>query len=52
MPSDFNNPLFVATAFIAVLLLGLAKGGFSGIGMMATPLLAMTMPPLQALAID
>ena len=51
MPSDFSNPLFVATAFIAVLLLGLAKGGFSGIGMAATPLLALTMPPLQALAI-
>jgi uncharacterized membrane protein YfcA len=51
VPSDFSNPLFVATAFIAVLLLGLAKGGFSGIGMAATPLLALTMPPLQALAI-
>jgi uncharacterized membrane protein YfcA len=34
-----------------VLLVGLAKGGFSGIGMAATPLLALTMPPLQALAI-
>src|SRR3954453_10284372 len=47
----FSDPAFVATAFIAVLLLGLAKGGFSGIGMAATPLLALTMPPLQALAI-
>ena len=38
-------------AFIAVLLVGLAKGGFSGIGMAATPLLALAVPPLQALAI-
>ena len=42
---------FLFVAFIAVLLVGLAKGGFSGIGMAATPLLALTMPPLQALAI-
>src|SRR5215218_6889297 len=47
----FTDPLFLTVAFIAVLLLGLAKGGFSGIGMAATPLLALTMPPLQALAI-
>ena len=47
----FTDPLFLATAFAAVLLVGLAKGGFSGIGMAATPLLALTMPPLQALAI-
>ena len=47
----FNDPLFVATAVAAVLLIGLAKGGFSGIGMAATPLLALTMPPLQAVAI-
>ena len=47
----FSDPLFLFTAVIAVLLVGLAKGGFSGIGMAATPLLALTMPPLQALAI-
>src|SRR5216117_1555443 len=47
----FTDPLFVATAFAAVLLVGLAKGGFSGIGMAATPLLALAVPPLQALAI-
>ena len=34
-----------------MLLVGLAKGGFSGIGMAATPLLALAVPPLQALAI-
>ena len=47
----FSDPLFLVTAFVAVVLLGLAKGGFSGVGMAATPLLALTMPPLQALAI-
>ena len=47
----FTDPLFPVTAIAAVLLVGLAKGGFSGIGMAATPLLALTMPPLQALAI-
>ena len=47
----FSDPLFLVTAFFAVLLVGLAKGGFSGIGMAATPLLALSVPPLQALAI-
>jgi uncharacterized membrane protein YfcA len=47
----FTDPLFLFTAFVAVLLIGLAKGGFSGVGMAATPLLALTMPPFQALAI-
>jgi uncharacterized membrane protein YfcA len=47
----FTDPLFLFVAFCAVLLVGLAKGGFSGIGMAATPLLALAVPPLQALAI-
>lgn len=47
----FTDPLFLTTAVLSVLLLGLAKGGFAGVGMAATPLLALTMPPLQALAI-
>ena len=47
----FTDPLFLFVAFFAVLLVGLAKGGFSGIGMAATPLLALAVPPLQALAI-
>ena len=34
-----------------ILLLGLGKGGFAGVGMISTPLLALTMPPLQAAAI-
>jgi len=46
-----TDPVFLVTALIAVVLVGLAKGGFSGIGMAATPLLALSMPPLQAVAI-
>jgi len=34
-----------------VLILGLAKGGFTGIGQVATPLIALVVPPLQAAAI-
>jgi uncharacterized membrane protein YfcA len=34
-----------------VTFLGLGKGGFAGIGMVSTPLLALMMPPLQAAAI-
>jgi uncharacterized protein len=46
-----TDPLFYAFAVPAVIMLGLSKGGFSGIGMVATPLLALVMPPLQAAAI-
>ena len=48
LPSD---PLFWTIAVIAVTLLGFAKGGFVGIGMVATPMLALIVPPLQAVAI-
>jgi uncharacterized protein len=34
-----------------VIALGLSKGGFAGAGQMATPLLALVMPPLEAAAI-
>ena len=42
---------FYAAAIPGVILLGLGKGGFSGIGMLALPLLALIMPPLEAAAI-
>lgn len=47
----FTDPVFLFAAFGAVLLMGLAKGGFAGIGMAATPLLALAVPPLRAVAI-
>lgn len=46
-----SDPLFYLLAIPAVTALGLAKGGFSGLGMISTPLLALVMPPLQAAAI-
>ena len=38
-------------AGVAVVLLGLAKGGFSGMGALSLPLIAMTISPVQAAAI-
>jgi uncharacterized membrane protein YfcA len=46
-----TDPLFYALAIPSVIALGLSKGGFSGVGQMATPLLALVMPPLEAAAI-
>lgn len=48
LPSD---PLFWIVAALAVTLTGFAKGGFSGVGMAATPMLALVIPPLEAAAI-
>ena len=46
-----TDPLFYALAIPAVVALGLSKGGFAGVGQMATPLLALALPPLEAAAI-
>ena len=46
-----TDPVFYALAIPAVIALGLSKGGFAGMGQMATPLLALVMPPLEAAAI-
>ncbi len=46
-----TDPLFYALAIPSVIALGLSKGGFAGVGQMATPLLALVMPPLEAAAI-
>ena len=45
------DPMTLFLACLAVIILGLAKGGFSGIAMVSTPLLAQVMPPMQAAAI-
>ncbi len=45
------DPLFLPLAIIAVILLGLSKGGFFGLGVMALPLMSLYVPPLQAAAI-
>jgi len=46
-----TDPLFYLIAVVAVILLGLSKGGFFGLGVMALPLLSLKVPPLQAAAI-
>ena len=42
---------FCLVASVAVICLGLSKGGFIGFGLIATPLLALATPPLEAAAI-
>lgn len=41
----------LALACLAVVILGLAKGGFAGLGAVATPLLALALPPATAAAL-
>ncbi|SNS81484.1 hypothetical protein SAMN06295912_11757 [Sphingomonas laterariae] len=48
MPAEWT---FFAFAVPAVILVGLAKGGFAGLGALGMPLLALAMPPVQAAAI-
>lgn len=48
MPGDWN---FYLAAIPAVVLLGLSKGGFSGLGTLAMPLLALVISPVKAAAI-
>ncbi len=47
-----SDPFFYAVAIPAVLVMGVSKGGFgSGLGIMATPLVALAVPTPQAAAI-
>jgi uncharacterized membrane protein YfcA len=46
-----TDPLFYVAAIPAVILLGLAKGGFSGIGVLAVPLMTLAVSPVQAASI-
>jgi uncharacterized membrane protein YfcA len=46
-----TDPLFYAAAIPAVILMGLAKGGFSGLGLLSLPLMALVLSPVQAAAI-
>lgn len=42
---------FVAASVVAVCLMGFSKGGFSGLSVLSTPLLALVVAPAQAAAI-
>jgi uncharacterized protein len=46
-----TDPIFYALAIPAVALMGLAKGGFAGVGAVSMPLLAMAISPVKAAAI-
>jgi uncharacterized protein len=45
-----TDPLVYAAAIPAVIIYGLSKGGFSGVGIVSMPLLALVMSPVQAAA--
>jgi uncharacterized membrane protein YfcA len=51
VPAIIPDPYFYCAAIPAVILLGLSKGGFVSVGMTATPLLALYLPPLEAAAL-
>jgi uncharacterized membrane protein YfcA len=46
-----TDPLVYAAGIPAVILYGLSKGGFSGVGLLSMPLLALVMSPVQAAAV-
>jgi uncharacterized protein len=46
-----SDPWFYAVALPAVTLYGLSKGGLSGVGLLAVPLMSLVMSPLRAAAI-
>ncbi|WP_414901121.1 sulfite exporter TauE/SafE family protein [Sphingomonas flavalba] len=48
MPHD---PAFIVAACVAVALVGLAKGGFAGLGALGTPIMALAISPVAAAAI-
>lgn len=45
------DPFTIAMAVVAVFILGLAKGGFAGLGVLATPVMALALPPVTAAAL-
>lgn len=46
-----HQPAFWVLGFLAIFIIGLAKGGFVGLGILGTPILALVVPPVQAAAI-
>ena len=49
--ATLHDPWFWALGVPAVILMGLAKGGFIGIGTLAIPLMALAVSPVQAAAV-
>lgn len=52
MPALISDPIFYLIAVPAVVMFGIAKGGFgAGLGVLAVPMMAMVISPVQAAAI-
>ena len=51
MIEPITDPLFLALAIPAVLMVGIAKGGVPGLGLLGVPLLALVISPVQAAGI-
>lgn len=45
------DPFTLFVCALAVVLVGMAKGGFAGLGVLATPLVALALPPSEAAAV-
>ncbi len=46
-----DDPVFWAVAVFSVLITGVSKGGFGGLGLLAVPLMALVVSPVQAASI-
>ncbi len=46
-----ESPLFWETAVFAVIITGISKGGFGGLGLFAVPIMALAISPIQAAGI-
>ncbi len=46
-----SDPYALVLACLAVVIVGMAKGGFAGVGTLGTPLLALALPPATAAAL-
>src|SRR3546814_15362767 len=49
--SLLGDPATLGVLIVAVILLGMAKGGLAGVGALATPLAALVLPPAIAAAV-
>ena len=46
-----HDPIFWAVAVVSVLITGVSKGGFGGLALLAVPLMALVISPVQAAGI-
>lgn len=47
----FHDPVAIAAALLSAAIIGLAKGGLTGLGTLAVPVMALVMSPVQAAGI-